>query len=454
VSRAAEGPRRKRGLALLAALAWTAASLVSPPAQAAPAVVDAPTLALAIAADPATVVSAEYVTAPPMPDPASSPVVLADEPFAGFPRAGSTFAALSNGKAAGFLAGTVTGGDVFNYDDGVVHGDWNFDSTVMRIDVDVPAAANCLDLDLLFATDEFPDFVHEGVLVEIDATTWTTTMTTLSAPGDVALSSNGLPLQSSSPELTDDPPAAIARDRATGLLTVAAPISPGPHSIFVSIFDHQDKTTNSDVLLDNLRFPTAPAGGCVQGLHPAVSNVAVPIVSGQPTLGGTLTASSGTWTPGGLALTYQWLRSGTPIAGATAKTYSPTAADVGHQLSVAVTASNGSSLAAVSGETAAVTQPSSITFLEELRSSQPTVRGKARVGRTLTARPGAWGPGDVTFAYQWFRGAKAIRGAHAATYRVTRRDRGKSLHVVVTGAQPGFVTVTRTSPSTKQVKGG
>jgi len=445
----------KRSLTALALLAPSlAVPLVAAPANAAPAVVDAPTLALAIAADPSTVVSAEYVTAPAMASAATSPVVVSDVPVAGFPRSGATFAALSNGYAAPFLAGTASAGDVFNYDDGAVHGDWNFDSTVMRIDVDVPAAANCLSMDLLFASDEEPDFVHEAFLLEVDGTLWSTTIDTLTATNDVALSSNGLPLQASSPEMSENPPAAIPRDRATGLLTVATSISPGPHSLFLSIFDHQDKTTNSDVILDNLRFPSTPAGGCVQGLHPAITNVAAPLVSGTPALGETLSASTGTWTPTGLSFTYQWLRGGAPIAGATAKTYTPTTADVGRQLSVRVTAGNGSSLSATSAPTAVVTQPASVTVLEQLRTAQPTIKGRARVGKTLTARPGAWGPGTVTFAYQWYRGDQPVKGARAATYKVTRKDRGKTLHVVVTGSEPGFVTVTRTSPSTKQVKPG
>ena len=450
----------KRALTFLAVLAPAASLLVPVPAEAATTVVTAPNLALAIAADPATVVSAEYVTAPPMADAATSPVVMSDQSVAGFPRAGTTYAAMSNGYAGPFLAGNPSSGDVFNYDDGVVHGDWNFDSTVMRIDVDVPAAGNCLSMDLLFATNEVPDFVHEGFLLEIDGTTWTTTMNTLSAPNDVALSSNGLPLQASSPELSATPPAGISRVLSTGVLTVSAPITAGAHQLFLSIFDHQDKTTNSDVILDNLRFSqvSAPGTQCLQGLHPAITNVAAPIVSGSPLVGSQLTSSNGTWTPTGLAFSYQWLRGSTPIPGATAKTYTPVAADLGQQLKVQVTAANGSSLSSTSAPTSAVTQPPVVqppgAVPETLTSAQPRVTGRAKVGKTLTAVPGAWGPGFVTFSYQWFRGLKAVKGATAATYPLKKKDRGKSLHVVVTGSEPGFVTVTRTSPSTKPVKAG
>lgn len=68
-----------------------------------------------------------------------------------------------------------------------------------------------------------------------------------------------------------------------------------------------------------------------------------PTVSGTTSVGQTLTASPGTWQAVLTTFSYKWLRcdaigSGcTPIAGATAQTYVPVAADSGHRLSVAVT---------------------------------------------------------------------------------------------------------------------
>ncbi|HWI32217.1 MAG TPA: DUF6351 family protein [Microbacterium sp.] len=59
-------------------------------------------------------------------------------------------------------------------------------------------------------------------------------------------------------------------------------------------------------------------------------------VLGLPIPGATATAVPGLWTRG-TALTYQWLRDGEPIAGATGKTYRFTAADRRHSISVAVT---------------------------------------------------------------------------------------------------------------------
>ncbi|MDQ1574614.1 MAG: hypothetical protein QOH44_2173, partial [Actinomycetota bacterium] len=45
----------------------------------------------------------------------------------------------------------------------------------------------------------------------------------------------------------------------------------------------------------------------------------------------------GTWTPGTVTHTYQWLRGGVPIAGATSRIYRLTALDGGRKLTVTVT---------------------------------------------------------------------------------------------------------------------
>ena len=66
------------------------------------------------------------------------------------------------------------------------------------------------------------------------------------------------------------------------------------------------------------------------------------------------------------------------------------------------------------------------------------VRG---VSSTLTAVPGTWGPGGVSYGYRWYRGSTAIKGATGKTYKVTKKDRGAKLRVVVRGTKTGYVTV-------------
>ncbi|KAF2415123.1 hypothetical protein B1729_01135 [Microbacterium sp. B35-04] len=64
----------------------------------------------------------------------------------------------------------------------------------------------------------------------------------------------------------------------------------------------------------------------------------VPIVSGPAKVGGVLTALPGTWTEGA-ELSYQWLRDGVPIPGATSVSLKVTGPSGGHRISVEVTGS-------------------------------------------------------------------------------------------------------------------
>jgi hypothetical protein len=52
----------------------------------------------------------------------------------------------------------------------------------------------------------------------------------------------------------------------------------------------------------------------------------------------TLTVKPGTWNVSGVTFSYQWLRDGKKISGATGSTYKTTSSDVGHRLSAVVTA--------------------------------------------------------------------------------------------------------------------
>jgi hypothetical protein len=62
-----------------------------------------------------------------------------------------------------------------------------------------------------------------------------------------------------------------------------------------------------------------------------------PTISGKALVGKKLTAHPGSWTPGDATLTYQWLRNGVPIAGATGSTYKLKNKDKGKKISVTVT---------------------------------------------------------------------------------------------------------------------
>ena len=62
-----------------------------------------------------------------------------------------------------------------------------------------------------------------------------------------------------------------------------------------------------------------------------------PTITGKAVVGKKLTAHPGTWTPGDVTLSYQWLRNGMPIAGATGTKYKLKNKDKGKKISVRVT---------------------------------------------------------------------------------------------------------------------
>jgi hypothetical protein len=76
-----------------------------------------------------------------------------------------------------------------------------------------------------------------------------------------------------------------------------------------------------------------------EAVYPPVAT-ASPSVSGNATVGSTLTCSTGSWTNEPTSFVYSWQRDGNPIASASGPTYTITQADVGHYLNCNVTATD------------------------------------------------------------------------------------------------------------------
>jgi Ca2+-binding RTX toxin-like protein len=70
------------------------------------------------------------------------------------------------------------------------------------------------------------------------------------------------------------------------------------------------------------------------------ANTVPPVIGGPPTIGTTLSCSTGTWTGNPETFSYAWSRGGTPIAGAATASYVVTSADVDQALRCSVTATN------------------------------------------------------------------------------------------------------------------
>jgi predicted secreted protein len=82
-----------------------------------------------------------------------------------------------------------------------------------------------------------------------------------------------------------------------------------------------------------------PTGQPTYAAGAAPVNSLLPSISGLLTNGTVLTAIEGTWS-GAPTFTYQWRGAGTPIGGATAKTYTLTGTEVGKAIDVIVTGTN------------------------------------------------------------------------------------------------------------------
>ena len=96
------------------------------------------------------------------------------------------------------------------------------------------------------------------------------------------------------------------------------------------------------------------SGSTVTGSAVAPANTVLPAISGIAQVGEVLTALEGVWT-GSPTFTYVWEADGTPIVGATAKTYTPIVGQIGDVITVVVTGTNThSAVSAESVGTAAV----------------------------------------------------------------------------------------------------
>jgi hypothetical protein len=157
-----------------------------------------------------------------------------------------------------------------------------------------------------------------------------------------------------------------------------------------------------------------------------------------PRVGKLLTATTGDWGTG-VTFTYRWYLGTTPITNATKPTYTPTASQVGKNLSVKVTGSKPGHTTTSKVSAKAVIAKGILTTVV------PTITGTPQVGQTLTANHGTWTTG-TTFHYQWLSNGVAISSnATGSTYKIPSTKVGKSLTVKVTGSKAGYTTVALTS---------
>jgi len=187
----------------------------------------------------------------------------------------------------------------------------------------------------------------------------------------------------------------------------------------------------------------------------ALTFVSGPMVSGDVTEGGTLTASA-TFSGPTTSVTYQWYV-GSPddsaiLDGEEASTLELTSDLVGQTIWVEITATNGG--APVTAQSAA-TNP--VAEFEFDSSTDPTISGTATVGSTLTAIAGEFSAEPDSLRYEWFQEWNGVRyaidGANDSIFKLTSEQLGATVLVKVVAVLADYDDVWTWSAPTAIVHG-
>jgi sugar lactone lactonase YvrE len=232
-------------------------------------------------------------------------------------------------------------------------------------------------------------------------------------------------------------------------------IAGATNATYTLVAADEDTQVSVTVVGQYTGYRTASRTSATRTVTAGILVTTVPTISGTVKVGDEVTAVPGVWQAGSTALpaadlTYQWLRNGTSIPGATNSTYMLGTADKGTRLSVRVA---GEYPGFATASKTSTTQP---VAAGTLATTVPTISGTAKVGSTLTAQPGVWQAGTVTltasdFTFQWYANGKKIAGATGATYPIASSCLGKNITVIVTGSYTGYATASRTSAATAPV---
>ncbi|MBJ7280487.1 MAG: choice-of-anchor L domain-containing protein [Rhodoluna sp.] len=171
-----------------------------------------------------------------------------------------------------------------------------------------------------------------------------------------------------------------------------------------------------------------------------------PVILGTVKVGTALTSTPGTWSPLP-TYSYKWFKyktlADTPVQVGTANTYIAQPADLGFSFILKVF---GNKTGYTQGESTSLAK--TVVAGSQVKTPMPKITGTFKVGKTLTALPGAWDAG-VTKTYQWLKDGKAISKATAVTYKPVAKDKGHNLSVKITVKNTGYTTVSKTSTATK-----
>jgi hypothetical protein len=193
-------------------------------------------------------------------------------------------------------------------------------------------------------------------------------------------------------------------------------------------------------------------------------NTSQPTISGNASIGQTLTGTNGTWSNSPTSYGYQWVRCGADgglsdgsncayIPGASTTGYVVSSSDTGYRLRFRVTATN------IDGQQTAASDPTALISSAPVHTSDPVLSGSPVQEQTLTTTNGGWsGSAPITFSYQWVRcgtdgglpdgsNCAAVSGATGQSYKLGSADVGKRMRARVTATNSGGSTVAASNAS-------
>jgi Divergent InlB B-repeat domain len=237
------------------------------------------TIASAIVADTSTISGSSFQEIAPTGSGLEEPNAVSTTALGGFATNGANYGILTTGDATLADQPNNSGSDgvgLGGNNGTTVRGDNDFDVTVLKVDLNVPASVNCMTVDFRFLSEEYPEFVGSNVndafVAELDTSDWVTDSTSLTAavtaPHNFAFDQNGNPITvnaAGAATMTAANATGTTYDGATPLLQASTPVTSGAHSVYLSIFDQGDGIYDSAVFLDNVRFSNRPTGTCVTG---------------------------------------------------------------------------------------------------------------------------------------------------------------------------------------------
>ncbi len=212
---------------------------------------------------------------------------------------------------------------------------------------------------------------------------------------------------------------------------------------------HQAKRISVRVTAVKAGYPSAAVlSGSTATVAPGVlTNTQRPVISGDPRVDGTLTASPGTWTPTPDEIRYTWRAEGVEIPGANESTLVMNPSLANKRISV-------SSIAIKSGyaDVSAPSLPTAAVVLGTFRmTTPPTIAGTPTLGETLRLeRPSLNQSPEVSV--RWLRQGRAIPGATGTSYQVTPDDLGTHISARVRLTRPGYTTLVTRTRWTRTVK--